>query len=512
MSTAENEEEKDGGSSREPFRWWQVTREACVAGTLEKFVTKGKARRNASRSVALDWVFQPSLEIAATVSPTFGWLQDDMQWNVRFQRSPFESDILHELSWSIFLDLQPPFHNTSVYRVSGFVHLGVTAPNNNDKDETKWEELWKFEHDLEPASMYQEEVCTWCQRRLDLNDLVQTHLKEKRSLTLRVRLASWGLGREPTVSPDMKVQLERLPFTFTVGATTLARRCGWDLRKHLQSFSQQQVDFWKSLWNADEPTKKMARKLSFGPRDLVAVIGHDHTHGITSWHMCNELRLFAMEAIHLAKYGVTMIPYHLMFYDFDLMDGTTAEEDTGNEPWQIELFAPEKHAIIHKILDWIAEKPLLAAFYKEANDPHNPDTKRQSSFSSTPIFSSVQEQERNQTTKDDPFVLCSCCNKEGQADDMPLCARCRSVYYCSRACQRRHWKQGHKKECERLEHERKTRKKAQKDLERRQEEAKAGDLALAGDKIWNDETATFTSLRRSGRFPALKNLGNGVHE
>ena len=103
MSTAE--EETNHGSNREEFRWWQVTREASLAGSLENFVTKGKARRNSSRSVSFDWVFLPSLETAATVSPMFEWLQDDMQWNVRFQKSPFESGILHKPAWSLFLDL-----------------------------------------------------------------------------------------------------------------------------------------------------------------------------------------------------------------------------------------------------------------------------------------------------------------------------------------------------------------------------------------------------------------------
>lgn len=41
---------------------------------------------------------------------------------------------------------------------------------------------------------------------------------------------------------------------------------------------------------------------------------------------------------------------------------------------------------------------------------------------------------------------CTNCKKKSQTE-LSHCARCHKVYYCSPACQREHWKKGHKKEC-----------------------------------------------------------------
>ena len=38
------------------------------------------------------------------------------------------------------------------------------------------------------------------------------------------------------------------------------------------------------------------------------------------------------------------------------------------------------------------------------------------------------------------------CNNCGKMENLKLCSRCRSVFYCSVDCQRSHWKQ-HKKTC-----------------------------------------------------------------
>ena len=49
---------------------------------------------------------------------------------------------------------------------------------------------------------------------------------------------------------------------------------------------------------------------------------------------------------------------------------------------------------------------------------------------------------------------CAACGKEPSATGkrLQVCAGCRSVSYCSKQCQREHWKNGHKAECERLRH------------------------------------------------------------
>ena len=50
------------------------------------------------------------------------------------------------------------------------------------------------------------------------------------------------------------------------------------------------------------------------------------------------------------------------------------------------------------------------------------------------------------------FCSCGACGKEPSATGkrLQVCAGCRSVSYCSKQCQREHWKNGHKAECERL--------------------------------------------------------------
>ena len=44
---------------------------------------------------------------------------------------------------------------------------------------------------------------------------------------------------------------------------------------------------------------------------------------------------------------------------------------------------------------------------------------------------------------------CSCC---GHKAKLPLkCSKCMSVHYCNVVCQRKHWKNGHKQECKKVE-------------------------------------------------------------
>lgn len=43
---------------------------------------------------------------------------------------------------------------------------------------------------------------------------------------------------------------------------------------------------------------------------------------------------------------------------------------------------------------------------------------------------------------------CARCSKNGAFVQMYVCTRCRQVYYCSSACQKDHWKNGHKGQCQ----------------------------------------------------------------
>lgn len=42
---------------------------------------------------------------------------------------------------------------------------------------------------------------------------------------------------------------------------------------------------------------------------------------------------------------------------------------------------------------------------------------------------------------------CANCDKKTEGDQARVCGGCRIVYYCDTICQKRHWKNGHKKVC-----------------------------------------------------------------
>ena len=48
-----------------------------------------------------------------------------------------------------------------------------------------------------------------------------------------------------------------------------------------------------------------------------------------------------------------------------------------------------------------------------------------------------------------PALLLKChgCGKEAKRNDLKSCTRCGLARYCSRECQKAHWKAGHKAEC-----------------------------------------------------------------
>jgi MYND finger len=54
---------------------------------------------------------------------------------------------------------------------------------------------------------------------------------------------------------------------------------------------------------------------------------------------------------------------------------------------------------------------------------------------------------------------CACCNAHGSNAKVRLCKACKTVRYCSRECQKRHWRMGHKVDCQGVDKLRKARTK-----------------------------------------------------
>eukprot|EP00638_Chattonella_subsalsa_P009608 CAMPEP_0117751984 /NCGR_PEP_ID=MMETSP0947-20121206/11321_1 /TAXON_ID=44440 /ORGANISM="Chattonella subsalsa, Strain CCMP2191" /LENGTH=328 /DNA_ID=CAMNT_0005570511 /DNA_START=95 /DNA_END=1078 /DNA_ORIENTATION=+ len=304
--------------------WWEVLREAKICGRLENFEVKeketnnkkkkkrNKARGNAGQEVFFDWMFIPSEKSAASRSPWFDWV--GMSWSIRFQRSPFTPSIPHSPARSLFVDLKPPFQQ--VYRVNGCISLEYEQKSIN---------LWKFSEEFEPAWDGQE-ICTWCRRRLNLERFVQA--MDGQEIHLRIKLGIVGRGRPLLLAPVQNT-IESLPMTLKVGTTTLSTRFGWDIRRHLNNFSAEMILFWKSLMKR----KKSARKIKFSPRDMAIAVKQWEISGVCTWKGCNELKSFVVKAIHDAVNGFVAVPYHIVFLDFDLMDGSGNDDDPKEEYW-----------------------------------------------------------------------------------------------------------------------------------------------------------------------------------
>jgi hypothetical protein len=44
-------------------------------------------------------------------------------------------------------------------------------------------------------------------------------------------------------------------------------------------------------------------------------------------------------------------------------------------------------------------------------------------------------------------IRCFCCGETRSENDLSRCSGCRLAYYCNKKCQKKHWKNGHKKVC-----------------------------------------------------------------
>ena len=42
---------------------------------------------------------------------------------------------------------------------------------------------------------------------------------------------------------------------------------------------------------------------------------------------------------------------------------------------------------------------------------------------------------------------CSYCGQQNVLSGLLKCGRCKSEFYCSKVCQKQHWKKGHKERC-----------------------------------------------------------------
>ena len=47
----------------------------------------------------------------------------------------------------------------------------------------------------------------------------------------------------------------------------------------------------------------------------------------------------------------------------------------------------------------------------------------------------------------EPEIVCANCNKVQASTKFDFCSICKKVYYCSKECQVKDWKAGHKKQC-----------------------------------------------------------------
>jgi Zn finger protein HypA/HybF involved in hydrogenase expression len=61
---------------------------------------------------------------------------------------------------------------------------------------------------------------------------------------------------------------------------------------------------------------------------------------------------------------------------------------------------------------------------------------------------SLAAQTKLKTLETEVRMMCGCCsNLAREGVTVKLCAQCKAVGYCSRDCQVKHWKMGHKVDC-----------------------------------------------------------------
>jgi MYND finger len=66
-------------------------------------------------------------------------------------------------------------------------------------------------------------------------------------------------------------------------------------------------------------------------------------------------------------------------------------------------------------------------------------------------MSTIQQESRCISTLNIDFRAYIECDACGIKHPSKQCAKCKCTFYCSKACQRKHWKEGHKEVCRSLE-------------------------------------------------------------
>ena len=421
--------------------WWEVSRNAAVAGDLTALSVNCRRTRS---DVSFLWSFAPTAQTAAVRSPPVEWL--GMTWTVRFQKSPFDTGIPHRPAWSLFLDLHPPYH--SVRGVFGTVALVLPGRSNR--------QLWQFDRVFAPAWPGQE-ICTWCCRRLNMHEFVQLVIRAKGAVRLKVKLASVGKALGYALPPP-GAEVEELPFPVKVGTTTVRRRFVWDLRRHLRGPADF-IDFWKELRGLGP---RGLRRVRFEPVDVVRAVPQWEISGVCTHRVCAELREVVVRAVHDHVNGFVVLPYHVPLVDFDMMDGSDDEGADDDEGSFFPLVCASKLSSTLRMLDWIVQYPLHAAFRRQqlkcggGKGGVPPQGAPSHGLGATGPAGARQSQEPSEgggsadaaaagVPGDQGCAVCS----QRPSTGLRTCSGCHSRHYCSRECQKAHWK-SHKTECPEL--------------------------------------------------------------
>ena len=103
-----------------------------------------------------------------------------------------------------------------------------------------------------------------------------------------------------------------------------------------------------------------------------------------------------------------------------------------------DVLTEEEKELMHLFL-------LYLSFFAHA--PNRPENASEGS-TMEPVGQKMETQlDSFQENLGDPLTPCACCQKCALGYKLHRCSRCKRAHYCSRECQSKHWKRGHKREC-----------------------------------------------------------------